>query len=63
MVNDVKFVRTLQEHRLSLAPQLKIPTKEIINLTAAKNALFIYLHAINALIFWANGRQIPSAVE
>ena len=45
MVNHVKFVIVLQKHkhRLSLA------AKQIINLTAAKNSLFIYLHAINAL--------------
>ena len=49
MVNDVKFVTTLQKHQLSLALQLKIPTKQIINLTAAKKSLFIYLHAIKAL--------------
>ena len=49
MVNDVKFVTMLQKHQLSLALQLKIPRKQIIILTAAKNYLFIYLHAINAL--------------
>ena len=49
MVNDVKFVTMLQKHKLSLALQLKIPTKQIINLTAAKHSLFIYLNAINAL--------------
>ena len=49
MVNDVKFVTMLQKHQFSLAQQIKIPTKEIINLTAAKNSLCIYLHAINAL--------------
>ena len=43
MVNHVKFVTVLQKHRLSLA------AKQIINLTAAKNSLFIYSHAINAL--------------
>ena len=49
MLNNVKFVTMIQTHRLLLAPSLKIPTKSIINLTAAKYALFIYLHAINAL--------------
>ena len=49
MVNDVKFVTMLQKPKLSLALQLKIPTKQIINLTAAKKTLFIYLHAIKAL--------------
>ena len=43
MVNHVKFVTVLQKHRLSLT------AKQIINLTAAKDSLFIYLHAINAL--------------
>ena len=49
MVNDMKFVTMLQKHQLSLALQLKIPTKQIINLTAAKNSLFTFLNAINAL--------------
>ena len=49
MVNDVKFMTMLQKHQLSLALQLKIPTKQIINLTAAKKSFFIYLHAIKAL--------------
>ena len=49
MVSDVKFVTMLQKHQLSLALQLKIATKQIINLTAAKKSLFIYLHAIKAL--------------
>ena len=49
MVNDGKFVTMLQKDQLSLALQLKIPTKQIINLTAAKYSLFIYLNAINAL--------------
>ena len=39
----------LHIYRLSLAMELKIPTKQIIILTAAENAFFIYLHATNTL--------------
>ena len=49
MVSNEEFLTMLQEHLLLLARQLKIRTKQIIKLTAEKNALFIYLHAINAL--------------
>ena len=50
MVKDVKFVTMLRKHLLSPAPKLKILTKLITNLTAAKKSLFIYLHTINVLI-------------